>query len=214
MEPFVVHTGRAVPLPRENVDTDQIVPSEFCKRVTKSGFEDALFARWRTDPGFELNQPAYAGATILLSGKNFGIGSSREHAVWALRDSGFLAVVAAGFGDIFRRNALNNGLLPVDLPAPVVAGLSAAVTADPDLEITVDLAGLEVRTQAQAWPFTVEDRARWLLTNGYDTIEVTLQRSDKISRYESERRYWLPAANAGGGGPRRTDRPVRPSSIT
>jgi 3-isopropylmalate/(R)-2-methylmalate dehydratase small subunit len=197
MTPLVVHTGRAVPLGREDVDTDQIVPSEFCKRVTKSGFEDALFARWRTDPDFELNQPAYAGATILLSGKNFGIGSSREHAVWALRDSGFVAVVAAGFGDIFRRNALNNGLLPVDLPAPVVAGLSAAVTADPELEITIDLADLEVRMRARSWAFTVEDRARWLLMNGYDTIEVTLQRGDEISCYENERRYWLPAVPLG-----------------
>src|ERR1700721_255811 len=145
MEPFTTHTGRAVPLRRTNVDTDQIIPAEYLKRVSRIGFGDGLFAAWREDPAFVLNQPHYTGATILVAGTDFGIGSSREHAVWALTDYGFRVVIAPRFGDIFRSNATKAGLLPVRLPEEVVAALQDAVEADPAAEITVDLAGRVVR---------------------------------------------------------------------
>src|SRR5262252_983322 len=140
MEPFVTHTGRAVPLRRSNVDTDQIIPAVYLKRVTREGFGDGLFAAWREDPSFVLNQPRYAGATILVAGTDFGTGSSREHAVWALTDYGFRAVIAPRFGDIFRTNATKAGLLPVVLPEATVTALQDAAEADPDTEVTVDLA--------------------------------------------------------------------------
>src|ERR671923_2184346 len=139
MEPFVTHAGRAVPLRRSNVDTDQIIPAEYLKRVSRAGFGDGLFAAWREDPAFVLNQPAYAGATILIAGTDFGIGSSREHAVWALTDYGFRAVIAPRFGDIFRTNATKAGLLPVVLPEATVSALQDAVEADPATEVVVDL---------------------------------------------------------------------------
>ena len=139
MEPFTTHTGRALPLRRSNVDTDQIIPAEYLKRVTRTGFGEGLFAAWREDPAFVLNDPAYAGATIVLAGPDFGIGSSREHAVWALQDYGFRVVVASRFGDIFAGNATKAGLLPVQLPEEVVKALHDAVEADPGTEITIDL---------------------------------------------------------------------------
>jgi 3-isopropylmalate/(R)-2-methylmalate dehydratase small subunit len=145
MEPFTSHTGRGVPLRRTNVDTDQIIPAEYLKRVSRTGFGDGLFAAWREDPDFVLNQPAYAGATILIAGTDFGIGSSREHAVWALADYGFRVVVAPRFGDIFRNNATKAGLLPVRLPQDVVAALQGAVESDPTTQITVDLAARQLR---------------------------------------------------------------------
>src|SRR5437763_6741945 len=144
MDKFTVHTGTGVPLRRSNVDTDQIIPAEYLKRVTRTGFEDGLFNAWRNDPKFVLNNEAYAGASILVAGTEFGTGSSREHAVWALRDWGFRAVIAPRFGDIFRGNALKGGLLPVELPADAVAELWDAIEADPNLSITVDLATREV----------------------------------------------------------------------
>lgn len=192
MHSFVSHTGRAVPLRRSGVDTDQIIPAEFCKRVAKSGFEDALFARWREEPGFVLNVPERAGATILVAGPEFGIGSSREHAVWALRDWGFLAVIAPGFGDIFRRNALTNGLLAVALPEDVVEELMAAAEADPGFEITVDLEDRAVRAGGRAWDFEIDERSRWLLLNGYDEIQATLERLPAIESYERCRPGWMP----------------------
>src|ERR1700721_2353930 len=150
MEPFTTHTGRAVPLRRTNVDTDQIIPAEYLKRVSREGFGDGLFAAWREDPAFVLNQPASADATILVAGTDFGIGSSREHAVWALTDYGFRAVIAPRFGDIFRSNATKAGLLPVILPEAAVAALPDAVEADPATEITVDLAARVVVADAAA----------------------------------------------------------------
>ncbi len=144
MEPFISHTGRGVPLRRSNVDTDQIIPASYLKRVSRTGFGDGLFAAWREDPAFVLNQPAYAGATILIAGTDFGIGSSREHAVWALADYGFRVVIAPRFGDIFRTNATKAGLLPVRLPADVVSALHDAVESDPATQITVDLGGRTV----------------------------------------------------------------------
>src|SRR5437762_9741337 len=145
MEPFTTHTGRAVPLRRSSVDTDQIIPSEYLKRVSRAGFGDGLFATWRADPGFVLNRPESKGATILVAGPDFGIGSSRQHAVWALADYGFRAVISARFGDIFYNNAIQEGLLPVLLPAGTVTSLQDAIEADPALPVTVDLAGREVR---------------------------------------------------------------------
>ena len=146
MEPFTTHTGRALPLRRGNVDTDQIIPAEYLKRVSRTGFGEGLFAAWREDPAFVLNAPAYAGATIVLAGPDFGIGSSREHAVWALQDYGFRVVVAPRFGDIFAGNATKAGLLPVRLPEEIVQALHDAVEADPGTEITIDLDAREVRT--------------------------------------------------------------------
>lgn len=192
MQPLTTHTGRAVPLRRDDVDTDQIVPAEFCKRVTRTGYQDALFARWRADPGFVIDQPQYAGASVLLGGKNFGIGSSREHAVWALRDSGIAVVVATGFGDIFRRNATNNGLLPVDLPRSVIESLMSLVERAPSVEITVDLLACEVRFAGQVEPFRIDSRARSRLLSGLDSVEATLQHSERIAEYERQRHSWLP----------------------
>ncbi|CAM4519520.1 3-isopropylmalate dehydratase small subunit [Nocardia ninae] len=180
-------------LRRSDVDTDQIIPAEYCKRLTKSGYADALFAEWRTDPGFVLNQPNSAGASILLAGHNFGTGSSREHAVWALRDWGFVAVIATSFGDIFRRNAFKNGLLAVELPGEVVGRLADLVDHEPQLQLTVDLAGREVRAGGIRQAFTVDDRARRLLIEGLDEIAVTLERTDGIDAYERHRSYWLPS---------------------
>ncbi|MGD0069916.1 MAG: 3-isopropylmalate dehydratase small subunit [Streptosporangiaceae bacterium] len=205
MRPLTSHTGRAVALRRSNVDTDQIVPSEFCKRVTKTGYADALFARWRLEPDFVLNRAASVGATVLLAGPDFGIGSSREHAVWALRDGGFSVVASARFGDIFARNALKNGLLTTVLPEEVVNGLMDVVDADPGLEITVDLEEKQVRAPSPAgglrcWPFEIDGRARWLILNGYDDIAVTLQHDGDIARYEQARDYWLPVIRRGAAG--------------
>src|SRR5438067_7076265 len=145
MDAFTVHTGRAVPLRRSNVDTDQIIPAEYLKRITRTGFADGLFAAWRSDPSFVLNDNRYDGAVVLLAGPDFGTGSSREHAVWALQDHGFRAVIAPRFGDIFRGNATKAGLLPVQLPAAVVDTLLSAVEDDPTTELTVDLEAREVR---------------------------------------------------------------------
>ena len=195
MQPLTRHVGRAIALRRSNVDTDQIVPAEYCKRVTKSGFEDALFARWRAEPGFVLNRSEAAGCTVLLAGPNFGTGSSREHAVWALRDWGFRAVIADGFGDIFSRNALRNGLLAVSLPDAVVAGLMS--TADGDgLRVCVDLERTTVSAGADEWDFDIDEKARRLLLDGLDDIEVTLGHEDAITAHERHRSYWLPVVEA------------------
>nr|QEO73586.1 hypothetical protein [uncultured bacterium] len=198
MNPLTSHTGRAVVLRRRNVDTDQIVPAEFCKRVTRTGYADALFARWRDEPGFVLNRPDAAGAIVLLAGSDFGTGSSREHAVWALRDWGFLVVIASRFGDIFHRNALKNGLLAITLDDQVVDGLMAAAEADPGMPITVDLTACEVRADGGTWTFEIDDRARWLLLNGFDDIDVTLRHLSEISDFEHGRHYWLPTIARGG----------------
>jgi len=198
MEPFTTHTGRAVPLRRTNVDTDQIIPAEYLKRVSRVGFGEGLFAAWREDPSFVLNQPRYAGATILVAGSDFGTGSSREHAVWALTDYGFRAVIAPRFGDIFRTNATKAGLLPVILPEATVAALQDAVEADPATEITVDLGRREVRAPAAGpaagieAPFDLDDYTRWRLMEGLDDIGLTLRHADDITAFEQDRPAWLP----------------------
>jgi 3-isopropylmalate/(R)-2-methylmalate dehydratase small subunit len=194
MEPFTTHTGHAVPLRRTNVDTDQIIPAEYLKRVSRTGFAEGLFAAWREDPTFVLNRPEYAGATILVAGTDFGTGSSREHAVWALTDYGFRAVIAPRFGDIFRTNATKAGLLPVVLPEPVVTALQDAVEADPDTEVTVDLTGRMVRAPDKGItaPFDLDDYTRWRLLEGLDDIGLTLRHVEAITAFEQARPAWLP----------------------
>jgi len=199
MEPFVTHTGRAVPLRRSNVDTDQIIPAVYLKRVSRDGFGDGLFAAWREAPSFVLNQPRYSGATILVAGTDFGIGSSREHAVWALMDYGFRAVIAPRFGDIFRTNATKAGLLPVVLPEKTVALIQDAAEAEPPASVTVDLGGREVRVTGGgladplAAPFEIDDYTRWRLMEGLDDIGLTLRHEDAIAAFEGTRPAWLPA---------------------
>ncbi|WP_062349502.1 3-isopropylmalate dehydratase small subunit [Herbidospora yilanensis] len=192
MDAFVTHTGTAVPLRRSNVDTDQIIPAVWLKQVSRTGFEKGLFAAWREDPSFVLNDPAYAGASILVSGPDFGTGSSREHAVWALQQYGFRVVVAARFGDIFRNNSTKMGLLPVVLSPEAVETLQKAVEADPTTEITVDLAERQVRAAGETWSFEIDDYTRWRLMEGLDDIGLTLRHADAIAAYESERQPWLP----------------------
>ena len=200
MEPFTTHTGRAAPLRRSSVDTDHIIPSEYLKRVSRAGFGEGLFAAWRADPGFVLNRPECQGATILVAGPDFGIGSSRQHAVWALADHGFRAVISARFGDIFYNNSIQEGLLPVVLPAGDVTSLQDAVEADPELQITVDLAGREVRAGGTVEQplltvaLQIDDYTRWRLMEGLDDISLTLRHADDIARYEQGRPAWLPVA--------------------
>ena len=193
MEPFVTHTGRALPLRRTNVDTDQIIPAVYLKRVTRDGFGDGLFAAWREDPSFVLNQSRYQGASILVAGTDFGTGSSREHAVWALLDYGFRAVIAPRFGDIFRNNATKAGLLPVVLPEKVVALIQDAAEAEPPAQVTVDLDGRLVRVvggglaEDLAEPFQIDDYTRWRLMEGLDDIGLTLQHVEQIERSDFAR---------------------------
>jgi len=201
LQPFITHAGRAASLRRANVDTDQIIPAEYLKRVARSGFGDGLFAAWRADPGFVLNQPQAAGATILVAGPDFGIGSSREHAVWALLDYGFRVVISARFGDIFRNNSVQAGLLPVRLPEQTVTALADLVEAEPQTLVTVDLAGREVRAERQAGgpallsaPIEIDDYTRWRLMEGLDDISLTLRHAEDIARYEQGRPDWLPVA--------------------
>jgi 3-isopropylmalate/(R)-2-methylmalate dehydratase small subunit len=199
MEPFISHTGRALPLRRTNVDTDQIIPAVYLKRVSRDGFGDGLFAAWREDPSFVLNQPRYEGVTILVAGTDFGIGSSREHAVWALQDYGFRAVIAPRFGDIFRTNSTKAGLLPVVLPEKTVALIQDAAEAEPPASITVDLAAREVRVtggglaEPLTESFDIDDYTQWRLMEGLDDIGLTLRHEDEISTFETSRPAWLPA---------------------
>jgi 3-isopropylmalate/(R)-2-methylmalate dehydratase small subunit len=193
MDAFTVHTGRAVPLRRSNVDTDQIIPAEYLKRISRTGFADGLFGAWRADPAFVLNDERYDGATILVAGPDFGTGSSREHAVWALQDYGFRAVISPRFGDIFRGNATKAGLLPVALPADVVDTLHDLVEADPSVEVTVDLHAREVRAGDVVAPFDIDDYTRWRLLEGLDDIGLTLRRVDDIAAFEARRPAWMPA---------------------
>jgi 3-isopropylmalate/(R)-2-methylmalate dehydratase small subunit len=195
MQPFTVHTGTAVPLRRSNVDTDQIIPAEYLKRITRTGFEDGLFAAWRADPGFVLNNSSYDGASILLAGPDFGTGSSREHAVWALQDYGFRVVIAPRFGDIFRGNATKAGLLPVVLAADVVDRLHDLVEADPTTGVTVDLTARRVRASDVDAAFEIDDYTRWRLLEGLDDIGLTLTREADISHFETSRPSWLPVTS-------------------
>ena len=193
MEPFTVHAGRAVPLRRSDVDTDQIIPSDWLKRVERTGFGAGLFSEWREDPGFELNRPEYAGATVLVAGDNFGCGSSREHAVWALQDHGFRAVISSRFADIFRSNALKGGLLPVQLGTDAVDALMTAIETTPDLVVTVDLVHREVVAGDLRSSFDIDDFTRWRLMEGLDDIGLTLRHADDIARFEASRPAWLPS---------------------
>jgi 3-isopropylmalate/(R)-2-methylmalate dehydratase small subunit len=193
MEPFTQHTGRVVPLRRTNVDTDQIIPAVWLKQVSRAGFGKGLFAAWREDPSFVLNQPQYDGATILVAGTDFGTGSSREHAVWALTDYGFRVVIAPRFGDIFRSNATKAGLLPVVLPSAVVEELQDLAEADPSVLISVDLSDRCVRYGAgSAAGFEIDDYTRWRLMEGLDDIGLTLRHGEAITAFEGARPGWLP----------------------
>ncbi len=192
MEPFRTHVGTGVPLRRSDVDTDQIIPSDWLKRVERTGFGAGLFSEWREDPAFVLDQREYAGATVLLAGENFGTGSSREHAVWALQDHGFRAVVSARFADIFRSNALKGGLLPLQLPAAVVQRLMALVEAEPSTLLTVDLDARQLRAGDVVAPFEVDDFTRWRLMEGLDDIGLTLRHEEDVTSFESARPSWLP----------------------
>ncbi|MFF0382100.1 3-isopropylmalate dehydratase small subunit [Streptomyces sp. NPDC004286] len=187
MEAFTTHTGRAVPLRRSNVDTDQIIPAHWLKKVTRDGFEDGLFEAWRKDETFVLNRPERQGATVLVAGPDFGTGSSREHAVWALQNYGFKAVISARFADIFRGNSLKNGLLTVVLEQKIVDALWELTERDPEAEITVDLEAREVRAEGVTAPFELDENSRWRLLNGLDDISITLRDEDDIAAYESGR---------------------------
>lgn len=193
MQPFRTHTGTALPLDRSDVDTDQIVPAEYLKRIERTGFGPFLFAEWRKDPAFVLNDPRYEGATVLLAGANFGSGSSREHAVWALEDQGFRVVIAPSFADIFRTNCTKVGLLPVQLPATTVRALMDAVLADPAAPLTVNLEASTVAGAGVGASFEIDEFTRWRLLEGLDDIGLTLRHADAVAAYEATRPSWLPA---------------------
>ena len=192
MEKFISHTGTVLPLRRSNVDTDQIIPAVYLKRVTKSGFEDGLFAAWRSDPDFVLNQPQYKEATVLVAGADFGTGSSREHAVWALQNYGFKAVISSRFADIFRGNSLKGGLLTVILPQESVEKIWELVESDPTISITVDLEAKNVRIGDEAFPFEIDDYTRWRLMEGLDDIGLTLKNIDSVTLFEESRPAFKP----------------------
>jgi 3-isopropylmalate/(R)-2-methylmalate dehydratase small subunit len=192
MEAFTSHTGRGVPLRRSNVDTDQIIPAVWLKQVSRTGFEKGLFSAWREDPDFVLNQPQYEGASVLIAGPDFGTGSSREHAVWALQQYGFRVVIAPRFGDIFSNNATKMGLLPVILPDEAVQALQDRAERDPSAEITVDLDAREVRSGDLTVPFEIDDYTRWRLMEGLDDIGLTLRYAEDIASFEKDRTPWLP----------------------
>ncbi|MGW7519590.1 3-isopropylmalate dehydratase small subunit [Streptomyces sp. NPDC054796] len=192
MEAFTTHTGRSVPLRRSNVDTDQIIPAHWLKKVTRDGFEDGLFEAWRKDPEFVLNQSAYEGATVLVAGPDFGTGSSREHAVWALQNYGFKAVISSRFADIFRGNSLKNGLLTVVLPQETVERLWQLAESDPTAEVTVDLVERKVVAQGIEADFDLDENARWRLLEGLDDISLTLKNEDFIADFESKRQSFKP----------------------
>ena len=192
MEKFISHTGSALPLKRSNVDTDQIIPAVYLKRVTRSGFEDGLFAAWRIDPEFVLNKPEYSKASILVAGADFGTGSSREHAVWALQNYGFKVVISSRFADIFRGNSLKAGLLTVILGQSDVEALWSAIEEEPSLEIKVDLDTRLVSYKNQAISFDLDDYMRWRLMEGLDDIGLTLRKIDEVENFEEKRAKYKP----------------------
>jgi 3-isopropylmalate/(R)-2-methylmalate dehydratase small subunit len=195
VDSFQTHTGRAVALRRSDVDTDQIIPAVYLKRVTRTGYEDGLFAAWRNDPDFVLNRPTVVGATILVAGRDFGTGSSREHAVWALRDYGFRVVVSSRFGDIFRGNAGKGGLVTAEVDPDVVERLWSAVDEDPALEVTVDLRSTTISWADETAPFVIDDYTKWRLLEGLDDVDLTLRHDDAISSFEAARPGWLPVTS-------------------
>ena len=193
MDAFTTHTGTAAPLRRSAVDTDQIIPAEYLKRITRTGFADGLFKAWRTnEPDFVLNQPQYADASVLVAGPDFGTGSSREHAVWALLDGGFRVVISSRFADIFKNNCTKAGFLTVTLPQADVEALWAQVEADPATEVTVDLQAKEVRYGSTVVGFDVDDYTRWRLLEGLDDVGLTERHLDDITAVEEQRPAWLP----------------------
>ena len=192
MEKFVKHTGTAIPLRLSNVDTDQIIPAVYLKRVTRSGFEDGLFAAWRNDPEFVLNQPQYKSGTILVAGPEFGTGSSREHAVWALQNYGFKVVISSRFADIFRGNSLKGGLLTVILPQEAVEAIWTTIESDPTTSITVDLETRTVSYGSTTVAFELDDYTRWRLMEGLDDIGLTLKHTDAIDSFEAKRPAYKP----------------------
>ena len=192
MEKFVKHTGSALPLRRSNVDTDQIIPAVYLKRITKSGFEDGLFAAWRNDPAFELNQPQYKSATVLVVGPDFGTGSSREHAVWALQNYGFKVVLSSRFADIFRGNSQKMGLLTVILPQDEIEKIWKKVESAPDTKITVDLEAKTVSYDTASIAFAIDDYTRWRLMEGLDDIGLTFTKIDEVTKFEEKRLSFKP----------------------
>jgi 3-isopropylmalate/(R)-2-methylmalate dehydratase small subunit len=197
MDTFTIHTGRAVPLRRSNVDTDQIIPAEYLKRITRHGYEDGLFSAWRKDPDFVLNDERFAGASILIAGSDFGTGSSREHAVWALSDYGFRVVLSSRFADIFRGNSGKGGLLTAQVDEKVIEALWVLVEADPSTEVTVDLVDRRVRAGSIDEPFDVDDYVRWRFLEGLDDIGITLQHVDAITTFEAGRPAYKPSLQPG-----------------
>ena len=192
MEKFIKHTGNALPLRRSNVDTDQIIPAVYLKRITKSGFEDGLFAAWRNDPAFELNQPQYKNATILVVGPDFGTGSSREHAVWALQNYGFKVVLSSRFADIFRGNSQKMGLLTVILPQDEIEKIWKKIESEPDTKITVDLEAKTVTYETTTIAFAIDDYTRWRLMEGLDDIGLTFTKIDEVTKFEEKRVSFKP----------------------
>ncbi len=196
MEPFVSHTGVAAPLRASNVDTDQIIPAEFLKRITRTGFEDALFFAWRQDPEFVLNHPAYTEATVLVAGPDFGTGSSREHAVWALQSYGFRAVLSSRFADIFRGNCGKAGVVAAMLDQNDIDRIWAVIEDEPGTEVTVDLEARMVHAGDVDAPFEIDDHVRWRLLNGHDDISLTMQEADAIDVFEATRPAFKPTTVA------------------
>ena len=192
MEKFTSHSGTGIPLRRSNVDTDQIIPAVYLKRVTRSGFEDGLFAAWRSDPEFVLNQPQYKSATVLVAGVDFGTGSSREHAVWALQNYGFKVVISSRFADIFRGNSLKGGLLTVILPQAVIEKLWAAIENNPAMTITVDLESKTVAYENERISFDLDDYTRWRLMEGLDDIGLTMRNLGDVEKFEEKRANFKP----------------------
>ncbi len=193
MEKFTTHTGLAVPMRISNVDTDQIISSVHLKRITRSGYEDALFEEWRKDPDFILNKPQFSGASVLIAGANFGIGSSREHAVWALMDFGFKVVISSRFGDIFRGNSGKAGLLTVQVDQDVIEELWSAVEADPAIPLNVDLETKQIHCGQMSVPFQIDDYTRWRYLEGLDDVGITLSHADQIAEYAKSRQVWMPS---------------------
>jgi 3-isopropylmalate/(R)-2-methylmalate dehydratase small subunit len=194
MEAFITHTGTAIPLRRSNVDTDQIIPAEYLKRITRDGFEDGLFSSWRKDPDFVLNKEHHAGASILIAGPDFGTGSSREHAVWALQNYGFKVVLSSRCADIFRGNSGKGGLLTAQVAQDVIESLWEAVETDPTVLVTVDLESRTVSAGSITAEFEVDDYVRWRLMEGLDDIGITLQYGDEIAAFEAARPSYKPVA--------------------
>ncbi len=193
MEKFTRHVGTGLPLRRSNVDTDQIIPAVYLKRVTRTGFEDGLFGAWRNDPEFVLNRAEHDGATVLVAGPDFGTGSSREHAVWALMDYGFKVVISSRFADIFRGNSGKAGLVAAEVTQDVVEQLWKLIEADPTTQIVVDLESRTVQADALTAPFEIDDYTRWRLLEGLDDIDITMSHEDAIVAFESTRPAWKPA---------------------